>query len=317
MQLAGDNWKTAALMKPWMDREDEFVAMLVRDMRSSDVGAKRRKVMDTTAARQDSDDDEAEHWSDAGSACHIAGGPTTTETTEVASKRGREDMATTQRESTPRADNATTGAWPAQDFDPVPGGSQRGPCIARLDVCSDRMVVVQLATGFWKVSNPDQLQAAHLCQRLVADLRLQGVRLASEASEFVRRVPRVENACADAMSRGSSDHLEIPDPIKPPPICLRLMIDGSHSARGAGCGWVLMSSEAPADEGPDGITMLARAHRQLPPWLRPVFAELCALMSGPAFVRELLRQNQVGDQVRPPPWSLDPRLLRIAGRPRL
>lgn len=152
---------------------------------------------------------------------------------------------------------------------------------------------------------------------VIADSRLGGIRPATETSEFVRHVPRETNTRADAMSRGESDRLEIQGPPESAPVDLRLTVDGSHSSRGVGCGRVLWSATAPTDSGPSGFREMAKAHWQLPHWLRPIDTELCALQSGLSFVRELAPQNHVGIQARPTPGSLEPSLLRIASRPRL
>lgn len=157
-------------------------------------------------------------------------------------------------------------------------GSKRGPCVARLDICSDTLAVVQWVAGVWRVPNPDPLRATRMCQRMVADLRARGIRPATETSEFVRHVPREANTCVDAMSRGTCAHLASHGPLEHAQIYLRLMADGSHSSRGIGCGWVLRSATAPTDTGPGGFTEIAKAPWQLPQWLRLIDTELCALI---------------------------------------
>lgn len=144
-------------------------------------------------------------------------------------------------------------------------GSQRGPCIARLGVCSDSLAVVHWVEGVWRVSNPDPLQATQVCQRLLADPTDSGIRPATQTLEFVRHVPRAASMLADAMPRGPSDSLSVHGPVAQPPKYLRLMVDGSHSSRGAGCGWALLVATAPVVLGRQGSHKSRRRIGSSPP----------------------------------------------------
>lgn len=68
VNLAWGDWKAEARTRSWTSKEDDFVAMLMAEMRSQDVRAKRRRLSQATGdhADSDDDDDDPEHWSDGG-----------------------------------------------------------------------------------------------------------------------------------------------------------------------------------------------------------------------------------------------------------
>lgn len=203
--------------------------------------------------------------------------------------------------------------WPQQHFDELPGPLGLR---ARLDVCTDSLVICNWIEGVWNVTDPDPAQPTQEAQELLAELRLHGVGSASAPAPMIRHITRDLNGPADRVSRGREDAVELRETSRSLQY-LRLCCDGSVAAAGAGCGWVLWALSGPMDTGADQAVQVAAAHFALPHWLRTSDAELCAVRSGLAFIKTLATSGLLGPAEVDCSVRLSPHAVREACRPRL